>query len=369
LPVSEFDRQQLRAALNLARGSFGLTEPNPRVGCVIGHADGRICGLGATQAAGSHHAEVMALHDAAAAAGDTRGATAWVSLEPCAHFGRTPPCCDALVTAGISRCVVAVLDPNPQVAGQGLARMRAAGIEVDVLALDDETAQEAREINLGFFSRIERGRPWVRAKMAASADGRTALPGGQSKWITGEAARADGHRWRKRASAVLTGIGTVLADNPRLDVRAIPTPSQPLRIVLDSRLRLPPDAALLAPPGAALVVAAPGSSAAAEALRRAGAEVWDDWPGGAMPNLQVLLARLAARGINEIHLEAGPTLTGAFHASGLIDEWLIYMAPTLLGPGRAMIDTAALPSLALARRGRWAGAAMVGDDLRLRLWA
>jgi diaminohydroxyphosphoribosylaminopyrimidine deaminase / 5-amino-6-(5-phosphoribosylamino)uracil reductase len=369
LSISEFDRQQLRAALELARGSFGLTDPNPRVGCIVGHADGRICGQGATQAAGSHHAEVMALQDAAAAGHDTRGATAWVSLEPCAHFGRTPPCCDTLVAAGIARCVVALLDPNPLVAGQGLARMRAAGIVVDVVPPEDEVAQESRELNLGFFSRIERGRPWVRAKTAVSADARTALPDGRSKWITGEAARADGHRWRKRASAVLTGIGTVLADNPRLDVRAVPTPRQPLRIVLDTQLRLPLDAALLAAPGAVLVVAATGHTAAAEALRRAGAEVWDDWPEVGKPTLPLLLARLAERGVNEIHLEAGPTLTGAFHTAGLIDEWLIYIAPTLLGAGRPMLETMPLPSLAHARRGRWAGMTVIGDDLRLRLWA
>lgn len=368
MPISDFDRLQLRASLQLARGSFGLTEPNPRVGCVIGHADGRICGVGATQAAGSHHAEVMALREAATAGWATTGATAWVSLEPCAHFGRTPPCCDALIAAGITRCVVALLDPHPLVAGQGLARMRAAGLVVDVLATDDETAREAREVNIGFFSRVERGRPWVRVKVAASADGRTALPDGTSKWITSEAARADGHCWRKRASAVLTGIGTVLADDPRLDVRAVPTASQPLRIVLDTHLRLPLKAALLATPGTALVVAAPGSTAAAVALRHAGAEVWDDWPSGRMPALQELMAQLAIRGINEIHLEAGATLIGAFHAAGLIDEWLIYFAPTLLGPGRSMVDCTVLPSLGDARRGRWAGMEAVGDDLRLRLW-
>lgn len=368
MPVSELDRQQLRKALELARGSFGLTEPNPRVGCVIGHADGSLCGAGATQAAGSHHAEAMALRDASANGRSTRGATAWVSLEPCAHFGRTPPCCDALIAAGIARCVVALTDPHPLVAGQGLARMRAAGVVVEVLTAEDEIAREAREINLGFFSRIERGRPWVRAKVAASADGRTALPDGSSKWITSAAARADGQRWRKRASAVLTGIGTVLADDPRLDVRNEPTPSQPLRIVLDTHLRMPLHAALLTPPGAVLVVAAPGTAGAADALRRMGAEVWDDWPAPGRPALHELLARLAARGINEIHLEAGASLTGAFHAAGLIDEWIFYLAPTLFGPGRAMIDAPGLGCLADASRGRWASAQAVGDDLRLRLW-
>ena len=369
MPISEFDRQQLRRALELARGSFGLTEPNPRVGCVLGFADGRICGEGATQAAGSHHAEVMALKQARAAGLGLTGTTAWVSLEPCAHFGRTPPCCDALVEAGLARCVVALADPNPLVAGQGLRRLREAGITVDVLAPDDELAMAAREVNLGFLSRVERGRPWVRAKVAASADGRTALPDGQSQWITGEAARADGHAWRRRASAVLTGIGTVLADNPRLDVRAVPTAHQPLRIILDTRLRLPGDAAILAAPGSVLVVAGPGSEARADTLRRQGVEVWDDGPEAGRPDLGKLLQRLAQRGLNEVHLEAGATLTGAFHAAGLVDEWLVYLAPLMLGPGRPIVEGAALPGLELARRGRWAEVQQLGDDLRLRLWA
>jgi len=363
LHPTALDRERLTQALALASSSFGLTEPNPRVGCVLGHADGRVLGQGATQAAGAAHAEVMALRDAQAAGLHTHGSTAWVTLEPCAHFGRTPPCCDALIAAGVARCVVAIGDPHPLVSGHGLARMRSAGVEVVVLDADDTLAQEAYEINIGFFSRLQRGRPWLRAKVAVSADGRVALLDGQSKWITGEQARADGHRWRLRASAVLTGIGTVLADNPRLDVRAVPAPAQPLRVVLDRQLRLPPDAAVLRPPGQVLVVATSGNAPAAARLRAAGAEVWDEDSVG----LPELLKRLASRGINEVHLEAGPTLTGAFAEAGLVDEWLIYVAPLLLGPGLPMAALSKLDELKTAMRYRWHEAASLGDDLRLRL--
>jgi diaminohydroxyphosphoribosylaminopyrimidine deaminase/5-amino-6-(5-phosphoribosylamino)uracil reductase len=232
-PISDTDRARLKEALALARGATGLSEPNPRVGCVIASPNGRTLASGFTQQAGGPHAEAAALADARASCADLRGATAWVSLEPCAHHGRTPPCCDALIDAGIARVVVAAVDPNPLVAGQGIARLRAAGITVDLA--DSDTARAARELNIGFFSRMQRGRPWVRMKIAASLDGRTALNNGASQWITGEAARTDGHGWRKRASALLTGIGTVLEDNPRLDVRLVPTPRQPLRVIVDSR--------------------------------------------------------------------------------------------------------------------------------------
>lgn len=364
MPITDLDRTRLREALELARTSFGLTEPNPRVGCVIGLEEGRVLGQGATQEAGAAHAEIMALRDAQAAGHDVRAATAWVTLEPCAHHGRTPPCCDALADAGLRRCVVAAGDPNPLVAGAGLTRLRAANVLVDLLSDDDEIAQAAREVNVGFYSRFERGRPWVRVKVAASADGRLALSDGRSKWITGDAARADGHAWRRRASAVLTGIGTVLADNPRLDVRAVPTARQPLRVVLDSQLRMPLDAAILNPPGQVLVVSAGGAPETAVRLRAAGVEVWED---AAPKSLDALLKRLADRAINELHVEAGPVLTGALLSAGLVDEWLIYLAPMLLGPGLPMVDSPALPALELARRYRWHSAERVGSDLRLRL--
>ena len=248
------DQHRLLEALDLAASAIGTTEPNPRVGCVIGTADGQLLSRGATQQAGGPHAEVMALRDAAAQGCDVRGATAWVTLEPCAHHGSTPPCCDALIAAGVARVVVALQDPFAQVAGTGLERMRAAGVQVDMA--DADIAEAAWNLNIGFFSRLLRQRPWVRLKVAASLDGRTALDNGQSQWITGAAARADGHAWRKRASAVLTGIGTVLADDPRLDVRLVPSTWQPLRVVVDSTLRTPPGARLLAPPGQVLIATA-----------------------------------------------------------------------------------------------------------------
>lgn len=359
------DHTRLLEALALAEGSFGLTEPNPRVGCIVGHADGRVLGRGATQQAGGPHAEVMALRDAAAQGHPTRGATAWVTLEPCAHHGRTPPCCDALVEAGIARAVVAVGDPFPQVAGAGIARLRAAGIEV-VMA-DADLAAAARAINIGFFSRVQRGRPWVRVKVAASLDGRTALEDGTSQWITGEAARADGHAWRRRASAVLSGIGTVLADDPRLDVRAVPTVLQPLRVVVDSQLRTPPTARLLDPPSRGVIVAAatdlPQRRAALEAR---GAEVWQHAGHEGRVALPALLAALAGRGVNELHVDAGPRLNAALQAQGLVDEWLVYLAPKLIGPGRGMAALPPLAALADAPALRFIESTMVGEDLRLR---
>lgn len=331
----------LQRALSLAEQAIGLTDPNPRVGCVILAPDGRELGAGHTQPAGQAHAEVMALRDAAARGHDVRGATAVVTLEPCSHHGRTPPCCDALIAAGIARVVAAVKDPNPQVAGQGLARLKAAGLQVELA--DPAIAEAASELNIGFFSRMQRGRPFVRLKSAISLDGRTALPDGRSQWITGEAARTDGHAWRKRASAVLTGIGTVLADDPRLDVRLVPTARQPLRIVLDPRGRMPGGARILQPPGEARVIG----------------------PGRA--DLAALLTELGAQGINELHVEAGPTLSGAFLDAGLVDELLIYQAPMLIGEGRPLAALSPLAELGDARRWRLIEATPIGPDLRLRL--
>jgi len=331
----------LLRALALAEQAIGLTDPNPRVGCVILAADGRELGAGHTQAAGQAHAEIMALRNAAARGHDVRGATAIVTLEPCAHHGRTPPCCDALIAAGIARVVAAVEDPNPQVAGQGLARLRAAGLVVELG--DAAIAGAARELNIGFFSRMQRGQPFVRLKSAVSLDGRAALPDGRSQWITGEDARADGHAWRRRAGAVLTGIGTVLADDPRLDVRLVPTARQPLRLVLDPQGRLPATARILQAPGEARVIG----------------------PGRA--DLPALLAELGAQGINELHVEAGPTLSGAFLDAGLVDELLIYQAPMLIGEGRPLAALAPLADLGNARRWQLIEATPVGPDLRLRL--
>ena len=366
--VNPLDRTRLQEALALAESSVGVTEPNPRVGCVIGLPDGRVLGRGATQQAGGPHAEVMALRDAAASGASVRGATAWVTLEPCAHHGRTPPCCDALIDAGITRVVAALEDPFPAVAGRGTARLRAAGITVN--AAPAELSAAAWELNIGFFSRVQRGQPWVRLKSATSLDGRTALPDGRSQWITGAAARADGHAWRHRASAVLTGIGTVLADDPRLDVRHLPggpARHQPLRVVADSHWRTPTAARLLDPPGAVLIVAAQPEDRRSQALAERGVALLSlPSPTGTI-DLPALLAELARRGVNELHVEAGATLSGALLRAGLVDELLLYMAPSLIGPGRALAEWPVLATLDDQVRLAWHDSAAVGEDLRLRL--
>ena len=363
------DRQRMSEALALAATVIGHTEPNPRVGCVIGHADGRVLGVGATQPPGQGHAEVTALRAAQAAGHSVQGATAWVTLEPCAHHGRTPPCCDALVAAGLARVVVAVRDPFSQVAGQGAARLRAAGVVVDRIEADQAAA--AWQLNIGFFSRVARGRPWVRMKLATSLDGRTALPNGRSQWITGSEARADGHGWRQRASVVLTGVGTVIADNPRLDVRGRAGHWQPLRVVADSHFRTPPGAQLLGLPGGCVVAGVPGDSAAAlraEALAQAGAHTLTLAASAqGRLDLHALLAWLATREANEVHVEAGAALSGAMLRQGLVDELLVYQAPRLLGPGRGMVDWQPLATLDEGPQFEWLQVERLGSDLRLRL--
>lgn len=368
----------------LAAQAVGLSEPNPRVACRLLLADGRVFD-GHTQAAGSAHAEVMALRAAQAAGADVRGATACVTLEPCSHHGRTPPCCDALIAAGVARVVVALLDPNPLVGGQGVARLRAAGIQVDVLPATHPLALASRERNIGFLHRMTHGLPWVRLKMAASLDGTTALPNGVSQWITSPAARADGHAWRRRAGAVLTGIGTVLADDPGLDVRLVPSTLQPLRVVLDSQLRTPPTARLLQLPGQALIyTAAPAAHTQSQraALATAGALVLDapatpPSPGTTTPaahgahahaqvDLPSVLHDLARRGINELHMEAGAHLSGAWLQAGLVNELLLYLAPQLLGPGTGLAQIGPFTALAQGVALQFAEATPVGPDLRIR---
>ena len=362
--MTPLDRTRLLEALALAESSFGLTEPNPRVGCVLGRADGSVLGRGATQEAGGAHAEVMALRDAAAAGHVLAGATAWVTLEPCAHHGRTPPCCDALIAAGLARVVVAIGDPFPQVAGAGLARLRAAGI--DVVMADADLAQAAREVNIGFFSRVERRRPWVRMKIAASLDGRTALPNGVSQWITGEPARTDGHAWRRRAAAVLTGIGTVLEDDPRLDVRHVPTPTQPVRVVVDSRLQTPPAARLLQPPSHGVwIYAAHDDAARRNALQAQGAEVTLMPDGNDKVDLVAMLGDLAQRGVNELHVEAGHKLNASLLRTGQVDELLVYLAPMLLGQGREMAAFGPLQTLADGYAFEFTDVQRLGQDLRI----
>ena len=351
----------MHEALALAHGAIGLSEPNPRVGCVITAAGGRVIGRGRTQQAGGPHAEVMALRDARSHGESVGGATAWVTLEPCSHFGRTPPCCDALIEAGIARVAMAVQDPNPLVAGQGAARLRAAGIEV----VEGELADAARELNIGFFARMQRGRPWVRLKAAVSLDGRSALNNGVSQWITGAPARADGHLFRKRAGAVLTGVGTVLDDDPRLDVRLVETVLQPLRVIVDSKLETPPNARILDAPGSVLIYAAAPEVARRTALEARGAQIAPMPSPTGKVDLPAMLADLAARGINELHVEAGHKLNGSLVREGLVDEFLIYMAPKLLGAGRELAAFGPLERLQDGLALRFVSVTRFGDDLRL----
>ena len=362
-PISDTDRARLKEALALAQSAIGLSDPNPRVGCLIASGNGQLLARGFTQQAGGPHAEAAALADARASGADLRGATAWVSLEPCAHHGRTPPCCDALIDAGIARVVVAAVDPNPLVAGQGIARLRAAGITVDLA--EGDTARAARELNIGFFARMQRGRPWVRMKIAASLDGRTALNNGASQWITGEAARRDGHAWRQRASALLTGIGTVLEDNPRLDVRLVSTPRQPLRVIVDSRLQTPADARILDTPGEVLVYTAAGDAWREAALRERGARLVPMAADHGKVDLAAMLADLAQRGVNELHVEAGHKLNASLLREDLVDELLVYLAPKLLGIGREMAAFGPLSTLADALDFEFTQVDRIGADLRI----
>lgn len=290
------------------------------------------------------------------------GATAFVTLEPCAHHGRTGPCCDALVAAGIHRVVASIEDPNPLVAGQGFARLRAAGISVDV----GLGARESRELNIGFFSRMLRARPWVRMKIAASLDGQTALANGQSQWITGELARADGHAWRGRAGALLTGIGTVLEDDPRLDVRLATVKRQPPLVVVDSRLQTPPDAALFGVKDRSVWVYAAESHPDAQAALEARGATVTHLPGpGQKVDLAALLKDLAGRGVNELHVEAGFKLNGSLLREGLVDEFLVYLAPKLLGAGQGMVNVGPLGSLGEATPLEFTSVEPVGADLRI----
>lgn len=353
------DHTHMARALRLAVRGLYTTTPNPRVGCVI-VKDGQVVGEGWHARAGEPHAEIHALHAAGTRA---RGATVYVSLEPCSHHGRTPPCAHALIDAGVARVVAAMRDPNPQVAGRGIELLTLAGIRAEVGLLE----QAARELNVGFVSRMTRGRPWVRVKTASSLDGKTALLNGQSKWITGEAARRDVHRWRARACAVLTGVGTVLADDPQMNVRAVDTSRQPLRVVLDSALRTPTGARVLEG-GNTLLVCQEARPGRLEPLLAAGATVLE-LPGSAdRPDLALLMEVLAQRGVNELHVEAGATVNGALLAAGLVDEWLAYLAPVTLGhQARGLFDLPALTDMGARQGWRLLDVRRVGVDLRLRL--
>lgn len=369
------------------------------MGCVIVAADGQVLAQGYTQPRGQAHGEVMALRDAQARGVSVQGATVYVTLEPCSHHGRTPPCSLALVSARVAKVVVATLDPNPLVAGRGVQMLRSAGIEVEVLPQDSPPARAALELNLGFFSRMLHQVPWVRMKIAASVDGQTALPNGQSQWITGAAARADGHAWRARSCAVLTGIGTVLQDDPLLDVRLVDTPRQPHLVVVDSQLELPLDAKLWATLGkrakpygkfnlskvainsiagrAITVYAAVENDARKQALEALGATVVYLPEAQAQPSaqgvakhrakvdLRAMVRDLALREINEVHVEAGYKLNGSLLRAGVVDELLVYTAPKLLGPGMGMAQLPQLAELDSAIQLDFASADLLGPDLRL----
>lgn len=354
---SAVDHEFMARALKLAERGLFSTTPNPRVGCVL-VKDGIVVGEGWHQRAGEAHAEVHALREAGELAA---GATAYVTLEPCSHHGRTPPCCEALLAAGVKRVVAAMQDPNPMVAGQGIAWLCDAGVD----AVCGLMEAEAQELNIGFVSRMTRGRPWVRLKAAASLDGRTALKNGASQWITGPDARLDGHRWRARACAILTGIGTVRDDDPQLNVRGVDTARQPLRVVIDSRLEISPDARVLQG-GRTLIVAAVDNPLQANVMEAVGAEVI------CLPNpegkvdLPAVLRELAKRGVNELHVEAGFKLNGSLLREGLVDELLLYLAPSVIGDAaQGLFNLPELESLAEKKQLQWRDLRQIGSDLRV----
>lgn len=353
------DARAMGLALHLASQGMFITTPNPRVGCVI-VKDNRIIGEGYTQPAGQAHAEVRALEDAERKGFDVRGATVYVTLEPCSHYGRTPPCADALIRAGVAKVVAALADPNPLVAGQGLAKLRAAGIDTVCGVLEDD----AREMNIGFMSRMQRGKPWVRMKAAASLDGKTALHNGRSQWITSAAARDDGHWWRARACAVLTGIGTVQQDDPQLNVRAVDTPRQPRRIVIDSQLQISPAARILEG-GGTWIVAAHSNPEKEAPLRDRGAEIIMLPNARGKVDLQALMTELGTRQINELHVEAGFKLNGSLIREACVDELLMYLAPSLLGDAQGLFDLPALENLDGRKALSFHEIKQIGPDLRI----
>ena len=361
MPPTESDIHWMSLALTWAEKALYITTPNPRVGCVIVSAQGVLLGAGHTQPIGQAHAEIMALEDAKQQGHAVAGATAYVTLEPCSHQGHTGPCCDALIQAGLARVVVAVQDPNPQVSGNGIARLRQAGIQVDLGVLEDK----ARSLNLGFFKRMTQGVPWIRLKVAASLDGQTALANGVSQWITSSAARQDGHAWRARACAVLTGIGTVLEDDPQLNVRDVDTPRQPTLVIVDSKLETPLNAKLWQTQREFWIYCAQEDADRKAALEAKGAYVT------CLPNAQGkvdLLAMqkdLGQRNINEVHIEAGFKLNGSLLAAGVVDELLVYLAPLLIGQGLGMANLGPFETLSQALKLDIQNVTPIGDDIRL----
>jgi diaminohydroxyphosphoribosylaminopyrimidine deaminase/5-amino-6-(5-phosphoribosylamino)uracil reductase len=351
------DRDFMARALALAERGLFTTTPNPRVGCVI-VKDGRVVGEGWHERAGLAHAEAIALRQAGAAAA---GADLYVTLEPCAHHGRTPPCSDAVVRAGLRRVVAALQDPNPLTAGKGFAALRAAGIVVEEGLL----AAEAAALNVGFTARFTRGRPWVRVKVAASLDGKTALLNGASQWITGAEARADGHAWRARSCVVMTGVGTLKDDDPQLTVRAVATTRQPTRVLVDSQLSASPDAKIFAA-GRTLVFAAQRHEAKVAALQARNAEVVVLPDANGKVELEQMMRELARREINEVLVESGNKLNGSLLHAGVVDELLVYLAPSVLGDqARGMFGMPALTSLSERIDLELADVRQLGADLRI----
>ena len=352
----------MRQALKEAKASVLLTSPNPHVGCVLISTEGKLLGKGHTQKAGGPHAEIVALRDAVQKGNSVQGATAFVTLEPCSHYGRTGPCCEALAEAGIKRVVASIADPNPLVSGRGFEMLRATGIQVEV----GMGSNESRELNLGFFSRMLRKTPWVRLKVAASLDGKTALDNGVSQWITSEYARTDGHKWRARACAVLTGIGTITADNPRMNVRLINAPRQPHLVVVDSQLEMPLNANIFLKGRSLYIYTAIQNISKKAALEAQGATIVYMPGANGKVDLSGMLNDLALREINELHVEAGQRLNGSFISGQLVDEFLIYLAPKLIGKGMEMANFGPLSNLSEAIDLEFLSTKNTGPDLRIQ---
>jgi len=354
------DEHWMRQALQLAESVMYITSPNPRVACLIVR-DGKLLASGATQAVGGPHAEVMALRQATERGCDVVGSTVYVTLEPCSHYGRTPPCVDALIAARPARVVIAMGDPNPLVGGQGIAKLREAGIGVATMVC----TEEALAINPGFVSRMTRRRPWVWLKLAASLDGRIALSNGESQWITGPAARADGHHWRARSCVVLTGSGTVKADDPRLDVRHVQTSRPPMKAIVDTRFEVDEGAKILDGSRVLLFTCRP-SADKVRRLERRNVQVVELPAVGGRVDLAAMMRWMGEHDINEVHVEAGSRLSGALLQAECVDELLVYMAPVLLGEGLGMVRMASLQSLAQAQRFQFTDTASIEPDLRIR---
>jgi diaminohydroxyphosphoribosylaminopyrimidine deaminase/5-amino-6-(5-phosphoribosylamino)uracil reductase len=366
---SAVDHQFMSEALAEAQKALYLSNPNPRVGCVI-VKDGEVIGRGFTQKVGKAHAEVQALADAKSRGKDLAGSTIYVTLEPCNHTGKTPPCVDALMAAKPAKLIAAMRDPNPLVAGKGLERLKAAGIEVHCGLLEEQ----AQELNRGFISRMTRGLPWVRLKIAASLDGKTALPNGKSQWITGPLARADGHHWRAQACAIITGVGTVKEDDPSLNVRDVATQRQPMRIIVDSQLQTPPNAKILnqLDQSGVLIVCAEldslGNREKAKSFTDRGIEVIAMANTFGKVDLPKLFSYLAKeRQMNEIHIESGFKLNGSMLREDCVDELLLYYAPFFMGEGIGMANVASLPTLDVPKNWKIIDQSLFGPDLRLRL--